>query len=166
MSQSFDLLMDGIIETMRSRILPHLADDSVRGQAYGVIFALSGLKLSADWAIAPLRSQVALQDQAFAEFARLAAGMDPPPHPVGPRAPSQMPDSAELERLRNDGDHKLGELLMWSSGPAAAADPDRAKAIEARLRHFMREQLKVDISTMATPMFHELATGSEPAGES
>jgi hypothetical protein len=52
-------------------------------------------------------------------------------------------------------------LLTWTSGPGAAADPDRAKAIQTMLRHFMRDQLKIDISIMAKPMFHELATGEE-----
>ena len=140
MSQSFDLLIDGMIESIRSRILPQLGDDFVRGQAYGIIFALSGLKLSADWAIAPLRSQIVLQDRAFAEFVRLGAG---------------------LERQRNDGDRKLGELLMWTSGAGAAADPDRAKMIQAMLRQIICDQLKIDISIMAKPMFHELATGEE-----
>jgi hypothetical protein len=60
MSQSFDLLIEGMIEAIRSRILPQLSDDFVRGQAYGIIYALSGLKLSADWAIAPLRRQIEL----------------------------------------------------------------------------------------------------------
>jgi len=36
-----------------------------------------------------------------------------------------------------------------------------AKAIQAMLRHSMRDQLKIDISIMAKPMFHELATGEE-----
>ena len=161
MSQSFDLLIDGMIETVRSRILPQLGDDFVRGQAYGIIFALSGLKLSADWAIAPLQSQVMLQDRAFAEVARLGAGLDHPKIPAVPRVLPGVPESADLERLRNDGDRKLGELLMWTSGPGAAADPDRAKAIQTTLRHFMRDQLRIDISTMAKPMFHELATGEE-----
>jgi hypothetical protein len=165
MSQSFDLLIDGIIETIRLRILPQLSDDSIRGQAYGVIFALNGLKLSADWAIAPLQNQIVLQDKAFAEVARLGAGLDHPVVPSGPRVPSNLPESADLERLRNDGDRKLGELLTWTSGPGAAADPERARAIQTTLRHIIRDQLKIDISTMAKPMFHELATGeeSEPA---
>jgi len=161
MSQSFDLLIDGMIETIRSRILPQLGDDFVRGQAYGIIYALSGLKLSADWSIAPLRSQIALQDKAFAEFVRLGAELDHPDVPCGPRVLPSAPESAELERLRNDGDRKLGELLMWTSGPGAAADPERAKAIQATLRHIIRDQLKIDISIMAKPMFHELATGEE-----
>jgi hypothetical protein len=165
MSQSFNLLIDGIIETVRLRILPQLSDDSVRGQAYGIIFALNGLKLSADWAIAPLQSQIVLQDKAFSEVVRLGAGLDHPVVPSGPRVSPNLPESADLEQLRNDGDRKLGELLAWTSGPGAVADPDRAKAIQTTLRHIICDQLKIDISTMAKPMFHELATGeeSEPA---
>ena len=76
MSQSFDLLIDGMIEAIRSRILPQLSDDFVRGQAYGIIYALNGLKLSADWATAPLQSQIELQDKAFADVIRLGAGLN------------------------------------------------------------------------------------------
>jgi hypothetical protein len=162
MSKSFDLLMDGMIETVRLRILPQLSDDSIRGQAYGIIFALNGLKLAADWAVAPLRSQIILQDRAFAEFTRLAAGLNGPDVPSGARVMPDAPESADLERLRNDGDRRLGELLMWASGPDAVADPERARAIQTMLRQFISDQLKVDISIMAKPMFHELATGEEP----
>ena len=162
MSKSFDLLIDGMIETIRSRILPELSESSVRGQAYGIIFALNGLKLAADWAVAPLRSQVILQDRAFAEFRRLAAGLDGPDVPSGARVASDTPESADLERLRNEGDRILGELLLWTSGPVAGTDPERARAIQAMLRQFISDQLKVDISIMAKPMFHELATGEEP----
>lgn len=165
MSKSFDLLVDGMIETLRSRILPELGDDSVRGQTYGIIFALSGLKLAADWAIGPLRSQVIVQDKAFAEVVRLGEGLDHPDVPSGPRVLPDAPESADLERLRNEGDRKLGELLLWASGPGAAADPERARVIQATLRHFISDQLKVDISITAKSMFHELATGEEPASK-
>ena len=162
MSKSFDLLMDGMIETVRLRILPQLNDDSIRGQAYGIVFALNGLKLAADWAVAPLRSQIILQDKAFAEFTRLAAGLKGPEVPSGDRVTPDAPESAELERLRNDGDRRLGELLIWASGACASADPERARAIQTMLRRFISDQLKVDLSIMAKPMFHELATGQEP----
>jgi hypothetical protein len=161
MSQSFDLLIDGMIETIRSRILPQLDDDFVRGQAFGIIYALNGLKLSADWSIAPLRDQIALQDKAFAEFVRLGAGLAHPDVPAGPRVLPSIPESADLERLRNDGDRKLGELLNWTSGAGADADAERARLIQSTLRHIIRDQLKVDISIMAESMFHELATGEE-----
>jgi hypothetical protein len=161
MSHSFDHLIDGMIETIRSRVMPQLVDASVRGQAFGVIYALEGLKLSADWAAAPLLRQIALQDEAFAEVSRLAQGLDHPPIPTVPRLSSAASDGAELERLRNEGDRQLGALLLWTSSTAAESDPVRTKAIEQALRLNMREQLKVDISIMPKSMFHELATGEE-----
>ncbi len=90
MSHSFDHLIDGMIETIRSRVMPQLVDASVRGQAFGVIYALEGLKLSADWAAAPLLRQIALQDEAFAEVSNLAEGLDhPSPAPeLHQRAPA------------------------------------------------------------------------------
>ncbi len=44
MSHSFDHLIDGMIETIRSRVMPQLVDASVRGQAFGIIYALEGLQ--------------------------------------------------------------------------------------------------------------------------
>ena len=85
MSHSFDRLIDGMIETIRSRVMPQLGDASVRGQAYGVVYALEGLKLSADWAVAPLQKQIVLQDEAFAEVSRLGLGLDHPEIPPVPR---------------------------------------------------------------------------------
>jgi hypothetical protein len=161
MSKSFDRLIEGMIETIRTRVMPQLSDASVRGQAYGVIFALQGLKLSADWAAAPLLKQIKLQDEAFADLVRLCQGLDHPPIPSVPRVSSMTSDGAELELLRNDGDRELGAFLLWTLGTAAEADPDRAKAIEHMLRLNMREQLKVDITIMPKSMFHELATGEE-----
>jgi hypothetical protein len=161
MSHSFNHLIDGMIETIRACLMPQLGDASVRGQAYGVIYALEGLKLSADWAAAPLLRQIVLQDEAFAELSRLAAGLDHPLIPSVPRLASSTYDGAELERLRNDGDRQLGSLLLWASTRAAEFDPARAKTIEQMLRLNMREQLKVDISIMPKPMFHELATGEK-----
>jgi hypothetical protein len=161
MSQSFSHLIDGMIETIRSRIMPQLDDASVRGQAYGVIYALEGLKLSADWAIAPLIGQILLQDKAFAEVSDLARGLDHPEIPSVPRVAANISEGADLERLRNDGDRKLGALLLWTSSAAAKSDPGVARAIEQVLRRIMREQLKIDISIMPKSMFHELATGQE-----
>ena len=165
MSRSFDHLIDGMIETIRSRVMPLLVDASVRGQAFGVIYALEGLKLSADWAAAPLLRQIALQDEAFAEVSRLAQGLDHPPIPTVPRLSTTTSDGAELERLRNDGDRQLGALLHWASSTVAESDPVRAKEIEQVLRLNMREQLKVDISIMPKSMFHELATGEESTAQ-
>ncbi|GGC74731.1 hypothetical protein [Chelatococcus reniformis] len=167
MSQSFERVLDGAIEALRTTILPHLSDSFVRGQAYGVIFALNGLKLGADWAAGPLLAQVALQDKAFAAVSHLAGGLSHPPIPALPRLAGGVTDGAALEALRDEGDRQLGALLMWASGDAASQDQAVAGEIQDTLRRFMREQMTLDIGTMAKSMFHELATGEDsPPGVS
>jgi len=52
---------------------------------------------------------------------------------------------------------------MWTFGaPGAATDPDRAKAIQTTLRHFMRRSASESIfRPWRSRLFHELATGEE-----
>jgi hypothetical protein len=167
MSQSFERVLDGAIEALRTSILPHLSDSFVRGQAYGVIFALNGLKLGADWAAGPLLAQVALQDKAFEAVSHFAAELSHPPLPALPRFAGGITDGGALEALRDEGDRQLGALLMWASTEAAAGDQAVAGEIRDTLRRFMRELMTLEIGTMAKSMFHELATGEDaPPGMS
>jgi hypothetical protein len=161
MSKSFDLLLDGMIETLRTHVLPKSDDDFARGQLFSVIFALNGLKLAADWKAGPLQEQVRLQDVAFAEVTRLAAKMQHPPIPATPRAEG-LADPVRLEALRDEGDRQLGELLLWATGePALAEDREQAKEIERALRGFIRDQLKIEIGITAKSMLHQIASGEE-----
>ena len=161
MSQSFNLIVDGIIDALRARVLPVITDDVVRGQTYGIIFALNGLKLGADWALTPLLQQVQLQDEAFAGAARLANGMALPPLPTIPRVSGDM-DAATVEALRDAGDRTLGELLHWTADEMARTDqPEIVKKIQLLVRHLIRDQLKIEIAITAPSMFHEMATGED-----
>lgn len=160
MSASFDRLIDGMIEALRSHVLPRSGDEFVRGQIFSTIFALNGLKLTADWKAGPLMEQVRIQDAALAEVARLSGKMKHPPIPTLPRAECAMADSAAVEALRDDGDRILGELLFWTrSEEASTADPAVAREIELFLRRSICEQLKVELAMTPKSMLHQIATG-------
>jgi hypothetical protein len=162
MTKSFDLVVDGVIDALRAHVLPKSSDDFVRGQVFSIIFALNGMKLAADWKAGPLLEQVRLQDAAFAEVRRLAAGMDHPPIPATPRAETGLADPERLEALRDEGDRQLGELLLWAASESArAAQPIAANEIERTLRSFIRDQLKVEIGMTPKSMLHQIATGDE-----
>jgi hypothetical protein len=162
MSKSFDLLVDGMVEALRTHVLPKSSDDFARGQVFSIINALNGLKMAADWKAGPLLDQVRLQDKAFSEVKRLAGKMEHPFIPVTPRIESGTVDPPQLEMLRDEGDRQLGELLIWAAGAAArAVDPDAAREIERALRSFMCDQLKVELGTTARSMLHQIATGEE-----
>lgn len=162
MSTSFDRLIDGMIEALRSHVLPSNGDGFVRSQIFSIIFALNGLKLTADWKAGPLLEQVCVQDAAFAEVRRLAGKMEHPPIPTLPRTNGVAADPSAIEALRDDGDRILGELLSWaSSEDVRTANPAVARGIELFLRRSICEQLKVEIATTPKSMLHQIATGEE-----
>jgi hypothetical protein len=162
MSASFDRLIDGMIDTLRTQVLPNSADDFARGQLFSVVFALNGLKLNADWKIGPLLEQVRIQDSAFSAVGQLARDMDHPEISATPRMDAGIADPAHVEALRDEGDRKLGELLFWATSERArAADPIAANEIARLLRRLMCDQLKVEIATTPRSMLHQIATGEE-----
>lgn len=162
MSKSFDLMIDGMIEALRSHVLPRNTDDFVRGQLFSIMFSLNGLKLAADWRAEPLRAQLALQDAAFEDVRRLAATLDYPPIPETPRSNPSGAGSAMLEQLRDDGDRLVGELLIWTATEKVrAAAPVVAQQIESLLRNMAREQLKIELAMTPKSMLNQIATGKE-----
>jgi hypothetical protein len=164
MSNSFDLLIDGMIDTLRAHVLPNSADDFARGQLFSVIFALNGLKLNADWKAAPLLEQVRVQDSAFSTVGQLASHIDHPDIPPTPRTDEGIVDPAQIEALRDEGDRRLGELLFWAtSANALVADPIASNEIARLLRRLMCDQLKVELATTPRSMLHQIATGESGA---
>ena len=95
MSNSFDRLIDGMIDALRTHVIPNSVDDFSRGQLFSVIFALNGLKLNADWKSGPLLEQVRVQDSAFSAVRQLANHMDHPDIPATPRMDEGNVDPAQ-----------------------------------------------------------------------
>jgi len=163
-SASFERLIDGMIDALRGHVLAKSDDDFVRGQVFSIIFALNGLKLTADWKAGPLLEQVRLQDSAFAEVRSLAANIAHPHIPVTPRAGESTADPAKIEALRDEGDRILGELLLWAGSESARqADLAASSEIERLLRRSICDQLKVEIGMTPKSMLHQIATGEEGA---
>ncbi|HEX7925235.1 MAG TPA: hypothetical protein VF583_30010 [Bradyrhizobium sp.] len=166
MSASFERLIDGIIDALQSHVVPNSNDDFVRGQVFSAIYALNGLKLAADWKAGPLLEQVRLQDDTFAAVKRLADGMAHPEIPATPRLRGDMSDAAAIEALRDDGDRRLGQLLLWVSGAdAREANRDLATGIEQLLRRAICEQLKIELATTPKSMLQQIAGGDGGAAQ-
>lgn len=160
MSASFERLIDGIIDALQSHVVPNSRDDFVRGQVFSAIYALNGLKLAADWKAGPLLEQVRLQDDTFAAIRQLADGMAHPDIPATPRIHDNVRDAAVIEALRDDGDRRLGQILLWASGEGArAADRAAANEIERLLRRAICDQLKIELATTPKSMLQQIAGG-------
>ncbi|PDT78854.1 hypothetical protein [Bradyrhizobium sp. C9] len=165
MSASFERLIDGVIDALQSHVVPNSSDDFVRGQVFSAIYALNGLKLAADWKAEPLLEQVRLQDDTFATVKRLADGMVHPEIPPTPRIRGDVSDAAAIEALRDDGDRRLGQLLLWASGEGVrAGNRDAAAAIERLLRRAICDQLKIELATTPKSMLQQIAGGERDGG--
>ncbi|MCP1838037.1 hypothetical protein ACVIHI_000591 [Bradyrhizobium sp. USDA 4524] len=165
MSASFERLIDGIIDALQSHVVPNSNDDFVRGQVFSAVYALNGLKLAADWKAEPLLEQVRLQDDTFATVERLAGSMAHPEVPSTPRIQGGTSDVAAIEALRDDGDRRLGQLLLWASGEdVRAANPNAATEIERLLRRAICDQLKIELATTPKSMLQQIAGGERDGG--
>lgn len=168
MSASFDLLIDGMVEALRGHVLPNVGDEFARGQLFAIIYVLNNLKLTADWKVEPLNDQVAVQDAAFSSVKRLLGGRDSPDIPETPRVSERLVDAAGLERLRDQGDRKIAELLAWAADKQAAdQEPELMTEIVRALRRFANEQLAIELKNTTKSMLQEIAAGgNELAGSS
>ena len=151
-----------MIEALRLHVLPTSTDDFVRGQLFSIMFSLNSLKLGADWKAEPLRAQIQLQDSAFDQVQQLRGDIDSPHLPKTPRVGIDSADAAVLEKLRDDGDRRIGELLIWTAiDTARSAAPTVAKQIESILRETVRQQLKIELAMTPKSMLNQIATGKE-----
>ncbi|MBL8582260.1 MAG: hypothetical protein JNL61_08550, partial [Rhizobiaceae bacterium] len=58
MNIALSRLVEGIIATMRSDVIPHISDPFARGQAIGVIDLLNNIAPRVEWSQAPLLAAV------------------------------------------------------------------------------------------------------------
>ncbi|MGQ0622475.1 MAG: hypothetical protein ACT4QA_21635 [Panacagrimonas sp.] len=158
MNNSLARLIEGMVATLRSEVIPHVDTEFARGQAYGVIYLLNSIRLRAEWSAGFFREQLAAQLELREALAPLHKELD------GPDLPDTAPtgaDSKTLELLRDANDERICELIVWRSDKAALIGTERANVIEAALQRYMNRQLKWELQTSAKPMFAEMSSGSE-----
>ena len=160
MNNSLERLIDGLTATLRSEVIPQLATEYARGQAYGVIYMLSSIKLRAAWSNAFLSEQLRALEAASLELKSLAAELPGAPLPEA-RERVKLPDAAELEEERNAGDQRMCELIDWLAANRAKLAPRALARVEAAIDRYLNWQSRFEQSTSAKPMFAEMSSGTE-----
>ena len=165
MNNSLDRLIGGIIATLRTHVIPNVANGYARGQAIGVIDLLNNIAPRLEWARAPLAEAVTARRNAIRAVRALL-----PEAPVGAEEPSDQAlasaSSAELaaERDRLDGD--IADLIVWVHGENARGDVAAATAV---LRRHIHDELKREMKLTKKPLFAEIskatAAGQEKNGD-
>ncbi|WP_423457732.1 hypothetical protein [Ottowia sp. VDI28] len=150
-------MIDGIIATMRSDVIPHVTDSYARGQAIGVIDILNNLAPRVEWAQMPLARQVDAKRALLAEIAVVlpalapAARKDlPPPHAAD-----------DLLSLKAELDASIGDAiaLVWPRRHEAGFD-----RLAALIREHLHEELSAEMKITRKPLFAEIARGGAEAG--
>ena len=156
MNNSLPRLIDGMVATLRSEIIPHLDGEFARGQAFGVIYMLNNIRLRADWSPAFLGEQLT----ALAELAAVLQGLGVEAKFI-PETARDSTDPRVLEALRDEGDRRVCALMDWLEQQRAQLPADTASALDAALFRYMNRQLKWELSTSAKPMFAEISSGND-----
>ena len=78
-----------------------------------------------------------------------------------PRERANLPDTAELEAVRNAGDQRICELIDWLAANQATIAPAALARAEATIDRYLDRQSRFELTTSAKPMFVEISGGAE-----
>jgi len=158
MTNSLGRLFDGIIDALRSRVIPKIEDESARAEAYGALDLLRNLKPRVEWSVGPLHDDVASRLALVERISTLVEDASAPAAPSASLAAPQL-TAAELEPMRDRLDEYLAEVLRWTAAQRAVLPPGRATEIEAAIREQQRTRLKREVKLTAPPLFGEISRG-------
>jgi hypothetical protein len=160
MNNSLPRLIEGMVATLRTEVIPRIDGDYARGQAFGVIYMLNSLKLRCSWSNAFLIEQLRIQEDATRALHAIASEIPGAPLPEV-AAPAALPVAGALEALRDAGDQRLCDLIDWLAANRASVPADAAARAEGIVNDYLARQAKYEISTSAKPMFVEMSGGAE-----
>lgn len=149
-------LIEGIIATMRSEVIPHVADSYARGQAVGVIDLLNNIAPRVEWAQAPLARLVEEKQELLAAIARLVPEL-------GPLPAGRLPEphtAEELLALKASLDAALGDAIamIWPRRHEAGFD-----RLAGMVKSHLHEEMATELKMTRKPLFAEIASGGEGA---
>ena len=160
MNNSLPRLIDGMVATLRKEVIPHIDGDFARGQAYGVVYMLSSIKLRVAWSNAFLSEQLRALEETSLELRTLAAELPGAPLPDACER-AKLPDAAELEAERNAGDRRICELIDWLAANRGTIGPGALVRAEAAIDKYLNLQSRFELKTGAKPMFMEMSGAAE-----
>jgi len=155
-NNSFERLIDGMTDSLRRAVIPHVDDAFARGQVFGVIFMLNSLKLRAGWTDAFLGEQLA----ALEELERALAGISGRPGSM-PLLSLATDPALSSEARRDIGDGEVAAVIDWLTIDGATLSIETLTAVEAAIDAYLKRQIRHELSTSARPMFAEISLGRE-----
>lgn len=150
MNVSLRRLLEGIIATLRTSVIPHVADPYARGQAVGVIDVVNNIIPQAQWTREPmltaLREKSALLERAASSLPDLA-------RIVSVKTAAEL-SSAELEAELARFDAAIANAIALAH---RAGNTDLLKSLVAHLH----DELGREMALTRKPLFAEIASGRD-----
>lgn len=144
-------LIEGIIQTMRTNVIPNIGDAYARGQAVGVIDLLNNLAPRIDWASDRLDASIAAKYALLDEVARLV-----PEVVSGPGEPDGLSGAERKQAELGHLDAAICDtaVLLWPRRD----EPGKAEALALILAH-LHDEASNEMRTTRKPLFAEIASG-------
>lgn len=152
MNIPLERLIDGIIATMRSDVIPHVRDSYARGQAVGVIDLLNNIAPRVEWAQAPLAQLVAAKRALVAEIAALV----PEAGAVLADPADGMETADDLLAAKRRLDAAIGDAIavIWPRRDEAAFG-----RLAAHVSAHLHDEMAAEMKITRKPLFAEIASG-------
>jgi hypothetical protein len=152
MNVSLERLLEGIIATLRTDVIPNVSDAYARGQAVGVIDLLNNIGPRIEWARAPVAAAIAEKRELLRKVGELL-----PDVPSRPADGGDAISTAELMAERDRLDAEIGDALaLIHAGDAGKAGARQALAL---LKQHMHDELARETKLTRKPLFAEIAGG-------
>ena len=158
MTVSLPRLVEGLVATLRTEILPNIPDGYARGQAVGVIDLLNSIAPRVEWAREPVLRSVT---EKIGLLRRVADMLRESPA-TGLDAFSPDGSTAELLAERDRLDGAICDVLARLNAPQAAAS-EASVRVMAIIKQHLHDELTREMKFVRKPLFAEIATG-EKAG--
>ena len=155
MNISLERLIEGIVATLRSDVIPNVGDGYARGQAVGVIDLLNNIRPRIEWAREPIIEAVSEKSALLREVGELL----PELQLAGTGTPIATMSTGALSAERDRLDALIGDVL--------AAIHDRAGQGEAGaqalglLKQHIHDDVAREMKLTRKPLFAEIASGSD-----
>lgn len=158
MKNSPDRIFNGIIQTLRADVLPHVTEAYARGQTLAAIDLLGNLAPMMELAKAPLRAQLAARRDCITDIYGLLPQLAPVCSPSEENRQPEVTSVGDLIEQTTRLDDLLSEMVDQLFDMTAPETPEIVQARD-RFRHFIRDQASYEMSQIQKPLFAEIATG-------
>jgi hypothetical protein len=152
MSIPLERLIEGLITTMRTDVIPGVPDGYAKGQAIGIVDILNGMRGRVEWTREPALESVQAKLALLEKLRMLLPDLTGVPAAAQPETLSSVELFAERDRL----DALIGDALKAAFATGEGKGPEEALAL---IKAHMHDEAAREMKLTRKPLFAEIASG-------